>query len=188
VRTIIPINNQLALTPFQATDKPGLVEHLREREIYQNTLRIPYPYTEVHADEWLAFVKEELERWRGLPTQWAIRHTEHGHVGNIGMFLHGGPGAHADEIGYWLAKPYWGRGFATAAVQALCAEMWAARPSLVRIYANVFAHNLASARVLEKAGFEREGYLRKHYLKDGQLLDGILLARLREREEISNIQ
>jgi ribosomal-protein-alanine N-acetyltransferase len=46
-----------------------------------------------------------------------------------------------------------------------------------RIYAEVFANNLASARVLEKAGFVFEGRLKNNVFKDGQLLDSVLYAR-----------
>jgi RimJ/RimL family protein N-acetyltransferase len=49
----------------------------------------------------------------------------------------------------------------------------------VKITAHVFVHNHASARVLEKCGFEQEGLLRKHYLKDGKYLDARLYSLLR---------
>jgi RimJ/RimL family protein N-acetyltransferase len=50
---------------------------------------------------------------------------------------------------------------------------------LTKITAHVFAHNPASARVLEKSGFQQEGYLRKHFLKDGQFVDARLFALLK---------
>jgi ribosomal-protein-alanine N-acetyltransferase len=50
---------------------------------------------------------------------------------------------------------------------------------LAKITAHVFATNPASARVLEKCGFEQEGYLKKHYLKDRHFLDARLYARLK---------
>jgi RimJ/RimL family protein N-acetyltransferase len=50
---------------------------------------------------------------------------------------------------------------------------------LVKLTAHVFAHNTASARVLEKCGFHEEGFLRKHFRKDGQFLDARLFALLR---------
>ena len=59
------------------------------------------------------------------------------------------------EIGYWIGRPYWGRGYATAAVELLVEE--ARRRGLERLYAEVFVENPASMRVLEKAGFAREG-------------------------------
>ena len=78
--------------------------------------------------------------------------------------------SHRCEIGYWLAKPYWGRGIMTAVVRAICRHAFD-NLGLGKITAHVFSFNDASARVLEKCGFEQEGFLRQHYLKDGQLID-----------------
>ena len=50
----------------------------------------------------------------------------------------------------------------------------------MKITAHVFADNPASARVLEKCGFQQEGFLRKHFLKDGQFLDARLFALVKE--------
>jgi len=50
---------------------------------------------------------------------------------------------------------------------------------LIRIYAEPFANNLASVRVLENAAFMREGRLQAHVLKDGEVLDAFLYARVR---------
>lgn len=52
------------------------------------------------------------------------------------------------EVGYWLGKPYWGKGIATAALQAFLLLV-TARP----IYARAAKDHLASLRVLEKCGF-----------------------------------
>ena len=82
------------------------------------------------------------------------------------------------EIGYWLAKPFWGRGIMTAVVRTLCDYAFA-EFGLVKISAHVFANNPASARVLEKCGFVREGLLRRHYHKDGQYFDGLALGLLK---------
>jgi RimJ/RimL family protein N-acetyltransferase len=78
--------------------------------------------------------------------------------------------SHRAEIGYWLAKPYWGRGIMTAVVQRAC-EFAFVEFGLVKIVAHVLSENAASAKVLEKCGFVQEGYLRKHFLKDGKYLD-----------------
>jgi len=50
---------------------------------------------------------------------------------------------------------------------------------LVKITAHVFPHNPASARVLEKCGFQQEGFLRQHFLKDGRFIDVRLFGLLR---------
>jgi [ribosomal protein S5]-alanine N-acetyltransferase len=179
MRSRIPISDSLALTPFQPEDRASLVRWLQDPEVHRNTLRIPHPYTASDADGWMTHVAQLTEIYEGIPSQWAIRHTEWGHLGNIGMFWHGGATSHFDEIGYWIGAPFRGMGLTTLAVQGLVKEMFDQRPALVRIHAIVFAYNLASVRVLEKAGFEREGYHRNLYLKDGHLVDGIMLARLR---------
>ena len=55
----------------------------------------------------------------------------------------------------------------------------AANARLVRLTAEVFAHNGASMRVLEKNGFVREGLLRKHVVKDAQFIDAVLYSLVR---------
>jgi RimJ/RimL family protein N-acetyltransferase len=69
-------------------------------------------------------------------------------AGHIGLF---GPPEHR-EVGYWIAREFWGRGVATAALQELLRTRQE-RP----IHAHVAAHNPASGRVLEKCGFRLLG-------------------------------
>lgn len=172
---IIEVGHQIVLTEIRPSDKPDLIEHLAAREIYEDTLRIPYPYTEDDADQWLAMVAQST-REHGRPVHWAIRQSER-LIGCCG-FDHLALGrSHRAEIGYWLAKPHWGCGIMTAVVGKLCEHAFG-QWGLSKLSAYVFAHNAASARVLEKCGFEQEGYLRRHFLKDGQLLDARLFGRL----------
>ena len=56
-----------------------------------------------------------------------------------------------------------------------------ATTDILRIFAEPFAHNQASCRVLEKAGFQLEGVLRKFAVKDGRVLDGKLYALVKEK-------
>jgi RimJ/RimL family protein N-acetyltransferase len=105
---------------------------------------------------------------RGRPIHFAIREPSGRVIGGCGFNeLTVG---HRAEIGYWLAKPCWGRGIMTEVVERLCEMAWT-EWKLVRITAHVFPFNEASARVLEKNGFQLEGVLRKHHQKDGQFLD-----------------
>ena len=80
------------------------------------------------------------------------------------------------EIGFWLLTDFWGKGIMTQVVERF-SEYCLGERGLHRLEATVFPHNEASAKVLEKAGFEREGVLKKAYLKNGQFLDGILFAK-----------
>ena len=100
-------------------------------------------------------------------------------AGGIGVVLQSDVERVSAELGYWLGERAWGRGVMTEAVAAFVP--WAFdRYSLTRIYAHVFEFNVASTRVLEKAGFLCEGRLRKAVIKNGQVLDELMYARIRE--------
>lgn len=174
----ISINPQVSLTAFLPGDQPNLIRFLNDPVIYRNTLMIPSPYTDVDAENWLHLVKKNLEE-NGVLCNWAIRHHETGVIGGIGAFLRSGLKGHRDEIGYWLAEPFRGKGLMTEVVTRFCEFLFETRPELLRLEAKVHHYNPASARVLEKAGFEREGYARKYAFKDGEAIDTILLSRIR---------
>jgi ribosomal-protein-alanine N-acetyltransferase len=82
-------------------------------------------------------------------------------------------------MGYWLGEPFWGRGIMTEAVAGF--THWAFDAfDLQRIFAEPFAGNTASVRVLEKAGFVCEGRMRASVFKDGKVLDSFIYARVRD--------
>jgi len=175
----INIRKHISLTLLEPGDKSNLVHYLNDPVIYRNTLRIPSPYTETDAENWISDARKAYEN-QGFISNWAIRHAEHGVIGGIGAFLRTGQEGHLDEIGYWLGEPFRGQGIMTEVVRVLCDWLFESRPALVRLEAKVHSYNPASARVLEKAGFEREGFARKHTIKNGELIDVILMARIRE--------
>jgi len=74
------------------------------------------------------------------------------------------------EIGYWIGEPYWGKGYATAAVKQLTRFAFE-ELGLLRIYAGVYDYNNASMRVLEKAGFQKEAIMHSSVIKEGKLHD-----------------
>jgi RimJ/RimL family protein N-acetyltransferase len=173
----IRVCDRIHLSEIQPSDQSAVVEHLKEKEIYDLTLRIPFPYTEADFQAFLKIV-EEAARQQGRPTHWAIRNESGELIGALGFsFQVGQP--HRAEIGYWLAKPYWGGGIMTAVVRRMCDHAFA-EFGLVKITAQVFAGNAASAQVLQKCGFRQEGYQCKHYCKAGKYLDSRLFALLKE--------
>jgi RimJ/RimL family protein N-acetyltransferase len=173
----IVVNDQAQLSEFRPSDKPALVQHLNDRDIYDRTLRIPFPYTDACADFWLGLVAKITEQ-QGRPVHFAIRSADDSLIGGCGFDDFQAGQSHRAEVGYWLAKPFWGRGIMTAVVKRLCRHAFE-EFGLAKITAHVFPNNPASARVLEKCGFQQEGFLRKHHLKDGQLIDARLFALLR---------
>ena len=173
----IVVNDQVLLTDFRASDKPALIQHLNDRDIYDRTLRIPFPYTDAAADDWLALVAK-ITNQQGRPVHFAIRSADDTLIGGCGFDGFQIGKSHRGEVGYWLAKPYRGRGIMTTVVQRVCHHAFE-EFGLAKITAHVFTHNPASARVLEKCGFQEEGFLRKHFLKDGQFMDARLLGLLK---------
>ena len=138
----------LALTtctirPWRLDDLESLLRHADNPRVSQY-LRdaFPSPYTRTDGEQWLAIASADEDR-TGLAIE-----GDGVAVGGIGVRRRCG------EIGYWLGEPYWGRGIATEAVGAMTA--WGIeRFDLVRVEAQVYAPNAASARVLEKNGFSQ---------------------------------
>ena len=96
-------------------------------------------------------------RSEGEELLWAL--TLKGDERVIGMIaLH--PAGFRVGIGYVLGRAYWGRGLMTEAARTLV-ELTLAQPEVFRVWAVCDVDNLASARVLEKAGLVREGVLRR---------------------------
>jgi RimJ/RimL family protein N-acetyltransferase len=171
----ITVNETFSLSEIRLADTAAFVEHLNDREIYERTLRIPFPYTEADADKFLEIARSASEQY-GQPVHFALRGADEFMVGACGF--DGLVPGHRAELGYWLARPFRGRGIMTATVAAardFALNQW----KLVRITAHVFSFNTASARVLEKNGFVCEGLGRKQFLKDGQFIDAATYAYVR---------
>jgi [ribosomal protein S5]-alanine N-acetyltransferase len=83
------------------------------------------------------------------------------------------------EMGYWLAEEYWGKGIVTEAVRQMV-EYGFRHFDISRIFARPFSTNIASHRVLEKAGLKFEARLIKSVIKNGMVLDEMIFSVLRD--------
>jgi [ribosomal protein S5]-alanine N-acetyltransferase len=167
----------IRLSEIRRADKSRLVSLVNNREIHRCTLRIPFPYTDDHCENWFARQEAKSDQQIEQAPMWAIRDAADQLLGAIGLDA-AADHAHRAEIGYWLGQPYWGRGIMTAAVRAVCRHAFEDL-GLAKITAEIFSFNDASARVVEKCGFEFEGYLKRHYLKDGEFIDARAYGLLR---------
>lgn len=169
----LPINSEFLIDDIRQTDKASYLEFFNDKEIYDNTLRIPFPYTPKDADEWIKLCEERI-KLHGHPVNWAIRNSLGQLIGGVG-FVDFVKGSHKVEIAYWIAKKYWNKGIMTKSVKTFCS--WAQKEfAFKRMTASVFVFNKGSARVLEKSGFELEGITRSFYKKDGLIFDGKLYS------------
>ena len=152
---------RLLLRPGWREDAPALFRAIADEAIVRNLAMAPWPYSFADAEAFLMRERGPRDaacliflRGEGAPRL----------VGGIGFgpLPRRGGEPPARELGYWIARPYWGRGFATEAGAALIAN---ARETLrlPRLVAGHFADNPASGRVLRKLGFRPTGAtVRRH--------------------------
>jgi RimJ/RimL family protein N-acetyltransferase len=162
--------NTCDVRSWRTSDAESLLRYANNRNIWLN-LRdaFPYPYTKHDARAYIRSVRD-----RTPETTFAIAVDEEA-VGSIGFVLRTDVERVSAEIGYWLAEPFWGRGITSEALAALT-KYAIDTHHLTRLYALPFAWNLASCRVLEKAGYVLEARLRRAAIKDGQITDQMQYA------------
>ncbi len=161
------------LRPLRRDDAPAIARHANNPDVARYLRdRFPSPYS---VDDALRFF-EYVEHARDECV--ACIEIAGAAAGAIGLQFRSDVERCSAELGYWLGEPFWGRGVITAAIR--CFTAWAMpRFELTRVYAEVFADNPASARVLEKCGFARVGVLRKAAIKHGRHHDYILYDLVR---------
>lgn len=156
------------LRPWRTSDAPIITPLLGDRDVWINLSdRVPHPYEQKHAEE---FIERHSANH---PPQNAAITIDDKPVGGIGIFPGEGINRVSAEMGYWIGKPYWGKGIASAALPAMTKYV-ADNFEFSRIFALVLVRNPASARLLEKSGYVREGYLKRSVIKDGVIEDDVL--------------
>lgn len=162
---------------WELTDAKDLAKTLSNTKI-QDNLRdgLPYPYTE---QDGIAYISAMLSADENDTFAFAIT-VEEKAVGSIGVFRQSNIHRQTAEMGYYIAEEYWGQGMMTEAVKQVCRYVFE-KSDIIRIYAEPFAYNAASCRVLEKAGFQYEGTLRKNAVKNGKIIDMKMYSLLRTR-------
>lgn len=175
---------RLTLRGFELTDLAAVQALASDVEVARNTLNIPHPYSRDDAQAWITSHPDQLRR--GEAVTYAV--TVQGDVlradelvGAVGLIL---DAEHRRaELGYWIGKPFWGRGYATEAARAVV--RWGFRSlDLHRIHASHFQRNPASARVLQKIGMQHEGVSRQHVRKWDEFLDLVQYGVLRHELDV----
>ena len=164
------------LRPFKKPDYKVLARKINHKDIYRYTLHIPYPYKTSDAVKWLNRIVNQYKR--KSPTNFHLAVDIDSEVSGCVSLMKIEPG-HKAEIGYWLAKEYWGQGIMSNAVSKIL-TLGFREFKLKKVYAYVFLNNKGSYKVLIKNGFKKEGLLIQHTKKDGKLRDEYLLAKIKK--------
>ena len=163
------------LRPWRRADIEAVAEAADNPNIAANLRNIfPSPYTLADA-KW--FVEDCIAQGETRQLMRAIAVNGRA-AGSISVARKDDVYEKSAELGYWLAEDYWGRGIMTEAVRQICREAFD-RFDILRIFAEPFAENLGSRRVLEKAGFVCEGTMRRGVYKNGRVQFYCMYALLR---------
>jgi [ribosomal protein S5]-alanine N-acetyltransferase len=166
------VGTRCTVRPFIAADATSVASVANDRRIWLELRDLfPHPYSFADAEAYIG-------RVASIDPPHALAIVVDGNtVGSVGLEFMGDVNRRSAEIGYWLGTPYWGRGIATEALSLVTDWAFDAH-RLLRIFAQPFASNLASRRVLEKAGYLLEGTMRCSAVKDGVVRDQCIYARL----------
>ena len=161
---------------WKLTDAKNIAVALSNKKI-QDNLRdgLPYPYTE---QDGIDFISSMLSANEDETFAFAITLDDKA-IGSIAVFRQQNIHRQTAEMGYYIAEEYWGKGIMTDAVKQICEYVFK-NSDILRIYAEPFAYNTGSCRVLEKAGFQYEGTLRNNAVKNGKVIDMKMYSLLRE--------
>jgi len=168
---------RLRLRPFREEDAAEAARLAGDRAIWQTTIAIPHPYSAGQARQWIATLPAKLAQNTEVVFAIALREDD-SLIGAVGLSSIS-TAHHRAELGYWVARHLWNRGYCTEAARAVLAYGFG-RLGLERIHARHFAGNDASGRVMAKLGMRPEGVLRQHILKQGRPVDLVCHGILRD--------
>lgn len=139
--------DRLLLRPPERGDASTLIALLGDYDVSKNLGNVAHPYTEAHARDFYARMDDG--RAKGEVWPFAVtRKADSAYIGGVGLRLEHG----AFELGYWLGKPYWARGYASEAAHGVL-EFAFHDLKARNVWAWWFHDNPASGHVLEKLGF-----------------------------------
>ncbi len=169
---ILKLFDNYSIRSWKMTDVESISNYANNHNIWIN-LRdaFPHPYTRTDAQ---TFIAKSLSREQ--ETSFTVADDSEA-IGSIGFVIQKDVHKNSAELGYWLAESYWNRGIMTAAVKVITKYAFDTF-GLTRMYAEPYANNRASVRVLEKGAYVFEGRLVSSAIKNGQLLDQLIFARI----------
>ena len=164
---------KIVFREWKKEDIDQLVSLANNKKIADNLRdRFPHPYTLNDAKQWIA-----LNENRNPATSFVIE-ADGIFVGGCAIMLKEDVYRHSAEIGYWIAEPFWGKGIATETVKLLLQKIISDFPTTNRVFAEVFEHNKASMKALEKNGFHLESIRKKAVIKNNKIIDDHVWVKL----------
>jgi RimJ/RimL family protein N-acetyltransferase len=165
------------LRPVRRMDIEAIAHLANDAKVAQFLPSLPHPYSIDDARRWINIAQRSARQDRAYHFTIELPATSE-FIGAIGIKNLNATDQNG-EIGYWLGRKYWQRGYSTEAV-SLSLKFAFEELRLWRVYAVVLAANGASARLLERSGFQREGVWRQASRLRGKWWDVYAYGMLRE--------
>jgi len=163
----------IKLMPWSLEYAESIACHANNKNIANNLRNtFPSPYTYEDAVNFIkTMINDEISYSRAI-----VVNNEA--VGSIGIHFQNDVYSKSAELGYWLSEEYWNKGIITESIKEITSDGFS-KFDIVRIYAEPFACNESSKRVLEKVGFNLEGIKRKSVFKNGKYYDSYLFSLIK---------
>jgi len=177
---------RIILRPLKKSDDIYLKKYV-DKEIVRYTT-LPYPYSINHARKFIQKSKKQLRKRKPKEIHLGIELKQTGEIIGMMSFVKVDWRDETAEVGYWLARKYWGRGLATEALRVLLNHGFK-KFKFKKIYARVYQPNIRSIKLLERIGFKLEGRLRKQkrYRFGKKRLDELIYGILPEEFKVSSV-
>jgi RimJ/RimL family protein N-acetyltransferase len=172
---IIIKGKRINLRTPEIKDAYSIKEYAKDKSISKYTVHIPYPYK---IEDALSFIKKNKEKLKKKEEYSLGIEINNEIVGMVSLFNINYKNKNA-ELGYWIGKPFRGKGYATEAAK-LIIDFGFKKLGFIRIFAKLNHENAESAKVLERLGFKYEGRLRKHRFQNGRYCDELRYGLLEE--------
>jgi ribosomal-protein-alanine N-acetyltransferase len=164
---------EFVLRKFNRDDSESLCKYANNKKVANNLRNaFPHPYSIEDAKMFINKVNEKDNLIFAIDIGGEV-------VGTIGVFFKEDVYCKNAEVGYWLGEPFWGKGIMAEALKQLCSIVFE-KYNIIRIYAKPYETNLASQKVLSKAGFIKEAVIKRNVYKNGVLLNSCIYSLARD--------
>ena len=156
---------RLVLRPFAPSDAADILRMAGDFAVADTTFAIPHPYLDGMAEAWMSRHEPQFADGNALTLAITEQSALRGAISLMEISA-----GHQAELGYWIGRDHWGRGFCTEAARAMLDYAFTTL-ALVRVHACHLTRNPASGRVMQKLGLQHEGRRTKHIHKWGRFDD-----------------
>ena len=172
---IVLEGERFRLRTIESKDIDSITKYCKDRLVSRWLLRVPYPYKRKDAED---FIKRNRKKeLKGEARRFGIE-IDGEIVGVCSLESIDLKNKNA-ELGYWLGKPFWKKGYMTEAVK-MVVEYGFKKMKLERIYASALDVNIGSQKVLKKLGFKKEGISRKEIFKNNRWYNRLWFGLLKD--------